>query len=114
LVQVGAEELPVVAAKLKGGLGAVVERVEEERSAAPARRMAEQVVAGAQHFTRVVLSLAADFQGENPGPRAGDGHAAMRLVAETAGETILRALDVFDRPLDALGRHVTAKVLGGA
>src|SRR6266496_3767115 len=94
LVQVRTEELPVVAAELEGGLGAVVQRVEEERAAAPARRVAEQVIAGPQNLRRVVLSLPADFQGEDAGARAGNGHSALGLVAEAAAEAVLRALDV--------------------
>src|SRR5262249_56977149 len=114
LVQMRAEELPVVAAELEGGLGAVVERVEEEWPAPPARRMAEQEIAGPQHFRRVVLSLAANLQGQDAGPRAGNGHPSIRLGAEAAAVAVLGAVGVLDGPVAPPGRHGAPKGLSGS
>src|SRR5438874_1119753 len=91
LVQMRTEELPIVSAELEGGLRTVIERVEEESSLPPVRRIAKQEVAGPQHFRRVMLALATDFQGEDAGPGAGHGHSSAlsrRLIAESAGPPI--------------------------
>src|SRR5262249_31938929 len=112
LVQARAVGAPVVAADLEGGLRAVVDAVEEE-ARAPARQVfvANDVGRPAKDGGAAVLGLAAQFQRQYRGARAGDGDARIGHVAKRAG-AVLAALDEIDRVGDRLGGHVAAEVLG--
>src|SRR5262249_13842325 len=113
-VHVRTEKAPVVVAELEGRLRAVINRIEEVRRA-PARQVFEQVRSRLERLLTVVQLLAAQLQAEDAGAGAGDGEAAAPGgVAKTAGVGVLATLEVLDRLVDGLRRHVAAEVLRGA
>ena len=112
-MQLGAEGLPVLAAELEGGLGAIINGIRKIRLA-PLRRIAEEIRAGFEQLGGAVIFFAANFQGENAGAGARNGQVSAGLIAEAARGRVLAAFDVIDGHLDALGRHVATEVLGGA
>src|SRR5262249_2960213 len=71
LVELGTEIAPVIVPQLEGCLRTVVHAVKEV-VVVPAGRVLEQIGAGLDRFGRMVASLAANLQPEDPGAGAGD------------------------------------------